>query len=141
MDQAILHGVGEGAHQQQLPFSAAGQQRHQCRQRSILPLGEGGFDAAAGVVHHSHTALQFVVKPLCRPGQVQLDHLTGAGSHQKQGADLWSPLQQFPGHTVQFLMGVRQARQIPLAENGGAKTGFGKDHHAGGALDQVCAGP
>ena len=41
---------------------------------------------------------------------------------------------------VQLLMGVRQSRQIPFSEDGGAEARFGEDHHPCCALDQMGAG-
>jgi hypothetical protein len=79
-------------------------------------------------------------EPLGGLGQIELDHLTGAGAHQKQGADLGAPLQQITHKTVEFLIGIGQAGQVALAQNRGAETGFGENHHAGGALDQMGAG-
>ena len=136
----VFHGISEGSHQQQLTLIAGGEQGNEGRQCPVFSLGERGFNAAAGVVHHPHPACQFFVEPFGGPGQIQLDHFAGAGPHQKQRADFGAALQQFPADPVEFVVGIGEASQIPLAENGCAETGFGKNHHPCGALDQMGAG-
>ena len=71
----------------------------------------------------------------CPSEVIKLDHFAGAGPHQKQRADFGAALQQFPADPVEFVVGIGEASQIPLAENGCAETGFGKNHHPCGALD------
>ena len=73
-------------------------------------------------------------------GQIQLDYLGGAGTHQKEGANLRPPLQELLHHPIQFVVGVRQARQVPFPQDGGAKTGLCEDHHPRCGLDQVGTG-
>ena len=138
--EAVFNAIGQGAHDQQLLLIAGGHQGEQGHQGLVLPLGEGGFDAAAGVIEHPHPAAVAVGEPLGRLGQIELDHLAGAGTHQKQSADLGAPLQQIGHQAIEFLIGISQTGQVPLPQDRRAEAGFGKDHHAGGALDQVGAG-
>jgi len=73
-------------------------------------------------------------------GQIELDHFTRAAAHQKQGADLGTPLQQLGHQPVELLIGIGQAGQIALPQDRRAESGFSEDHHPGSALDQVGAG-
>ena len=140
LHQPVFDRIGQGAHDQQLLHSAAGHQRHHRQQGLVFPLGEGGFDATAAVVEHLHPAGQLGVEALGGLGQIELDHLAGATAHQKQGADLRAPHQQIAHQPVELLIGISQAGQVALPEDRGAEAGLGKDHHAGGALDQVGTG-
>ena len=72
--------------------------------------------------------------------QIQLDDFGGAGTHQKQQFDLWSTGQQLAHNPVEFGVGIGQAGQIPLINDGRGKARFGKNHDAGGRLDQMGAG-
>ena len=81
-----------------------------------------------------------LIQPLGGLCQVELDHLTGATPHQEQGADLRSALQELRDESIQLLIGIGQTRQVPLAKDGGAEAGFGKNHHPSCALDQMGAG-
>ena len=49
-------------------------------------------------------------------------------------------MQQFLADAIEFVVGIREPSQISLAENGRAETGFSKNHHPSGALDQMGAG-
>ena len=139
-DEAILHRIRQRAGDQQLRLVAARHQRQQGLQGLVFPLGEGGLDAAARVIEHPHATAELLAQPLGRPGEIKLDHLTGAGAHQKQGADLGAPLQQVAHQPVELVVGVGEAGQIALAQDRRAEARFGEDHHPGGALDQVGAG-
>ena len=139
LHQPVLHRIGQGADDQQLINLAGWHQGNHRQQGLVFSLGEGGFDAAAAVVQHHHPAGQLGVEPLGGLGQIQLDHLAGATTHQEQGADLGAPLQQILHQPVELIIGIGQAGQIPLPQNRSTETGFGKDHHAGGALNQVGA--
>ena len=139
-EEALFHAISQRAHQQQLGCWAFRHQRNQGGERLVFPLGEGGFDATAAVVHHLHAAAMLLIEALSGFAQVQLDHFAGARPHQKQGADFGPALQQVSHHPIELLVGIREASEIPFAKDRGAKARFGKDHHAGGALDQVRAG-
>ncbi len=72
--------------------------------------------------------------------QVQLDHLGRAGPDQEQLPDIGAASQQAGHFTVQLGVGIGQTGQILFFQNRGAEPGFGKDHHAGGGLQQMRAG-
>lgn len=139
-EETLLHPVGKGADNQQLGLRTAGQEGDKGGQGTVLPLGERGFDAAAGIIHHPHPPLHAGVDAFGSLGQVKLDHLRGAGTHQEEGADLGPPGQQIAHQPVEFLIGVRQACQVALSKDRGAETGFRKDHHPCSRLDQVGTG-
>jgi len=103
-------------------------------------LGEGGFDAAARVVEHAHGGVVDPVLALGGARQVELDDFGRAGADQKQQADVGAARQQLAHHAVEFFVHIGQACQVALVDDGGAKAGLGKDHHARGRLDQVGAG-
>ena len=85
-------------------------------------------------------AQKLAAEPLRCLGQIQLDHLTGAGTHQKQGTDFRPAGEQLGHKAIELLIGIGQTRQIPLTQDRGAKAGFRKDHHARSALHQVGTG-
>ena len=138
--KTVFDRIGQGANNQQLIFVAARHQRQHRHQGVVFPLGEGGFDATAGIIQHPHPARQLGTKPFGGPLQIELDHLAGAGAHQKKGADLGAALQQLPHQPVQFFVGIGQAGQILFPQDRRAEAGFGKDHHPRRALDQVGTG-
>ena len=80
------------------------------------------------------------VEPFRRLGQIELDHLTGAGAHQKQGANFRAPLEQIAYQTIQFFVGIGQAGQVPFPQDRCAEAGFGENHHSRGRLHQVGTG-
>ena len=80
-----------------------------------------------------------VIEPFRRLGQVELDHLTGAGADQKQGANFRASLEQIPHQAIEFLVGIGQAGQVPFPQDRRAEAGFGKNHHPRSRLDQVGA--
>ena len=131
-DEAVFHRIGQGADDQQLALVAAGHQRQQRQQGVVFPLGEGGFDAAAGVVQNPHPAVELAGEPFGRPREIELDHLTGTGAHQKQGADLGAPVEQIAHQAIELFVGIGQTGQIPFAQNRRAETGLGENHHPGG---------
>ena len=138
--QLILHLIRHGAHQQQTLVLTVGQQGRQGRQGIVFTLGEGSFNAAAGIAHHPHPGQVALTQALGSIGQVQLDHLGGTGAHQEEGANLRPPLQELFHHPIQLIVGVRQACQVPFPQDGGAKAGLREDHDPRRRLDQVGAG-
>ena len=62
----VFNHIGQGAHHHQGGgcVSAAGQTRNHRSQTSVFALGEGGFDAAARVVEHTHVGVVDLVLPL-----------------------------------------------------------------------------
>ena len=77
-EEALFHAIGQGSHQQQLGGWAFRHQRHQGGECLVFPLGEGGFDATAAVVHHLHAAAMLLIEALSGFAKVQLDHFAGA---------------------------------------------------------------
>ena len=88
--ELVLDHVGQRAHDQQLPAARRPRSRHLRHQRGeagVLALGEGGLDAAAGVVQHAHRAAMNVCDSRCgRARQVELDDLGRAGADEEQHA-------------------------------------------------------
>jgi hypothetical protein len=78
-----------------------------------------------------------VRQPLGCLRQIELDDLGRAGAHQEQRPDLRPAGQQLAGDTVEFVVTVGEARQIPFLEDGGREPWLREDHHAGGGLDQM----
>ena len=85
-------------------------------------------------------AQKLAVEPLRCLGQIQLDHLARAGTHQKEGADFRTAGQQLLHEPIELLIGIGQTRQIPLAQDRCPEAGFRKDHDARRALHQVGTG-
>ena len=75
-----------------------------------------------------------------RTRQVELDDFGWARAHQEQQTDVGSARQQLADHAVKFFVYIGQTGQITLVDDGGAKAGLGKNHHARCRLDQVGAG-
>ena len=122
--------------------AAARQPGHQRGQAGVLALGEGGLDAAAGVVEHPHAAARSAALSRCGGArQVELDHLGRAGADQEQHAGCRGGARA-GGSTTRSSSSLRvgQAGQIALVDDGGGEARLGEDHHAGGRLDQVRAG-
>ena len=140
IDQPIFHRIGQGAGNQQLGFIARGHEGRHGHQGLVFPLGEGGFNPTAAVIQHRYLAQKLAVEPLRCLGQIQLDHLTRAGTHQKEGADFRPAGEQLLHEPIELLIGIGQTRQIPLAQDRCTEAGFRKDHHARSALHQVGAG-
>ena len=138
--QPVLNRVGQGSRDQQLGLIALGHQGNERLQGAVLPLGKGGLNATARVVDHRHPSGVLLIQPLGGFGEIQLDHLARAAPHQEQGADLGATLQQLRHEAIQLLVGIGQTSEIPLAKDRCAKAGLRKNHHPGGALDQVGAG-
>ena len=48
---------------------------------------------------------------------------------------------QLIDHPIEFFVSVGEAGEIAFLHDRGGESGFGEDHHAGGRLDEVGAGP
>ena len=138
----VFDHVGQGAHHHQggCGVGAGGQAGDHGRKTGVFALGEGGFDATARVVEHAHLGVVDLVLPFGRTRQVELDDFRGARTHQEQQADVGAARQQLADHAVELFVHIGQARQIAFVDDGGAKAGLGKNHHARGRLDQVGTG-
>ena len=79
-------------------------------------------------------------QPFGRAGEIELDDLGRAGADEEQLADVGAARQQARDLAVKLVMGVGQTGQIRFLEDRGAEARFGKDHHAGGRLQQMRAG-
>ena len=121
-------------------FVAGRQRRHERGEAGVLALGEGGLDAAAGIIEDPHLRRKLRREPLRGARQVELDDLGGAGADQEQQADIAAPLQQPRDHAIQFGIGIGHAGEVTLFDDRGGEARLGEDHHAGGRLDQVRAG-
>ena len=106
--------------------------RHKRGKAGIFALGEGGLYAAARVVQNLAASAMLVRETLCRTRKVELNNLRGAGTHQKEHADIGPTGKQLAHHPIKFFVGIGQACKVALIDNGRGKTRFGKDHHAGG---------
>ncbi len=115
--------------------------RHQRGEAGILALGEGRLDAAAGVVQHPDAGCAGAVQPLRRAREVELDDLGRAGPDQEKQPDVRPPREQLADHAVELLVRIGQAGQVALVDDGGGESRLGEDHHAGGRLHQMGAGP
>ena len=142
--ELVFDHVGQRAHHHQRQPGhwrpTAGRHGHQRGQAGVFALGEGGLDAAARVIEHAHVGRKTAREARGGARQIQLDDLGRAGAHQKQQLDLGPALDQAGDDPVELFVAVGQAGQIALVDDGGGKTRLGKDHHAGGGLDQVGAG-
>ena len=143
--ELVLHHVGQRPdHQQRLRgVRRLGRQRQRRRQRreaGVLALGEGGLDAAAGIVQHPDPRGVPAVEPLRSLPQIQLDHLRRAGADQEQLPDVGPALQQAVDHPVQFLVGVGKASQVALLDDRGAEARLREDHHPRRRLHQMGTG-
>ena len=140
-DGLFLNDVRQSADQQKLTCFHLRQNRHHGGQTGILALGEGGFDPGAGEVQDAHRRRVALGHPLGRLGEVQLDHLGRAGSHEEELPDVRAAGEQFVHNLVKFRLRICEAGKIRFLQNGRAKARFGKNHHAGGGLQQMRAGP
>ena len=75
----------------------------------------------------------------CSAGQIELDHFRRARAHQKQQFDFGAASKQLAHHAVELGIGIGQAGQIALVDDGGGKARLGKNHDAGSGLNQVRA--
>ena len=103
-------------------------------------MGEGGFNAATRVIEHPDRRRVLGRQSRGCTRQIQFDHLGRAGAHQKKQFDLGATRQQLGHNAVEFDIGVGQAGQVPFVNDGCGKTGFCKNHDAGGRLNQMGAG-
>jgi hypothetical protein len=82
----------------------------------------------------------FARQAFCRAVQVQLDDFRWAGPDEEQLLDVRAAGQQTGDFTVQFHIGIREARKILFFENRRAKARFGKNHDTSSRLQQMRAG-
>ena len=126
----LLRGLGRGL-------------RHlgdQGGEAGILALGEGRLDPRPGIVEHAKVGAEGAVETQRRARQVELDDLGRAGADEEQKLDVGPPLEQAGHDAVELLVGVRQAGEIALLQDGGGEARLGEDHDAGGGLHEMGAG-
>ncbi len=75
-----------------------------------------------------------------RARQVELDDFGRARPDQKQHADIRPAREQPVDDAVEFLVGIGQAGEVALVDDGGREPRLGENHDAGGRLQQVRAG-
>ncbi len=74
-------------------------------------------------------------------GKVDFNHFGWARPHQKELANVRTARQKAGHFAVQLDMRVGHSGQILLFENRCTESGFSENHHTGGRLQQVRAGP
>ena len=116
------------------------QLRHQRLETAVLALGEGGLDAAAGIVEHAHRRREAARQPGGGAGQVELDHLRRARADQEQQADVGAAGQQPVDHAIELVVRVGAPGEVALLDDRGGKARLGEDHDAGCRLQQMRAG-
>jgi len=80
------------------------------------------------------------VEPFGGPAQIELDHLGRTGTDEEEELDLRPAIQKLIDDLVQLVVGVGQAGQVPVVDDGGAETRFGENHHTRRRLHQMGAG-
>ena len=136
----VLDHVGQRADDEQLARVRPGQARHHGGEAGVLALRERRLDPAARVGQDRDVGRVDLRQPLGRARDVELDDLGRAGPDEEQAAHVRAPVEQFGHHAVEFVVGVLQAGQVALFQDGGGEARLGEDHHAGGRLEQVRAG-
>ena len=140
--ELVLHDVGEASHHQQGRLCVGrrrGRFRRECGEAGVLALGEGGLDAAAGIVDHPKARRVATGEARGGAAEIELDHFGGAGAHQEQHLDVRAAGQKLVHDPVQLLVGVGHAGEVALLHDGGGEAGFGEHHHPCGRLYQVGA--
>ena len=141
--ELVLHNIGQDADHEELLARSRGRRRRLFQQGGktrVLPLREGRFDPAAGIVQHRKARAVAARQALSGAGKVELDHLRRAGPDKEQHLDIGTPSQQLIDHAVELVIGVGHTGEIALLHDGGGESRLGEDHHAGGGLDQMRAG-
>ena len=136
----IFDHVRQRPDHQQLARVGVRQDRHHRGKAGILALGKCRFDARARVVQNPHMGRMFNAQSFSGAGQIQFDNLGRARPDQEQLPDVGAARQKAGDFAVQFFMRIVQTGQIGLFENRRAESGFGENHHPGGALQQMRAG-
>ena len=113
---------------------------HHTRQTLILTLSKRGFDTRATEGGNAESVLMDPLQPSRRIGEVELDHLGRAGTHEEKPSNIGAARQQFGNHPIEFFVAIRHAGQIPLTKNRGRETRLCKNHDARRGLQQVGAG-
>ena len=98
------------------------------------------LDSAAGVVEYTHSRRKLLRQPQRGARQIQLDHLGRTGADQEQQADVRTPRDQLRDDSIEFIIGVGEPGEIFFFHDRRRKPWLGKDHNAGGGLDQMRTG-
>ena len=109
-------------------------------EKRVLALCEGRFDAAAGVVHEPYRIVTRL-QPLGGLGEIKLDDFGRARADQYDHPEIGTAGNNASHDAVQLVMHVGQAREVTILDDGGGEAGLRKDHHAGGRLHEMSAGP
>ena len=72
--------------------------------------------------------------------EVKLDDFRRAGANEKQRGDVGATREQLPHHAIEFVVGVRETREIAFTQDGSGKSRLGEDHDTSGRLHEVRAG-
>jgi hypothetical protein len=143
-DELVLDHVGERADDEQRRRRVVrlGRQLGDERlQAGVLALRERRLDTAPRVVEHAHAGEVRHVQPFGGALEIELDDLGRARADEEERADVGAPGEQLPDDAVELLVGVGEAGEVALLEDRRGEARLGEDHHAGGALQQVGAGP
>ncbi len=140
--QLVFHHLRQRARDEQRAPGAGrlGRQvRHQGGEAGILALGEGRLNAAAGVAEDAD-GRQAVRQPRRGAREVELDDLGGARPHEEQQLDVGAPLDEPGDDAVELVLGVGEAGEVAVIDDGGGEARLREDHHASSGLQEVRAG-
>ncbi len=127
--ELVLDHVGQDAHDQEFWRGVGrrfGKNRAKRGERGVLPLGEGGLDAAAGIVEDADLREEPPVQPGGRAAEIELDHLGRAGAHEEEHPDVGPAGEKLRHHPVQLVVHVRKAGEIALVDDRGGEAGSAK---------------
>ena len=136
----ILDHVGQCADEEEFAGFGLRQDGDHRGEAGVFALGEGGFDAGAGVVQHADMGGVLDAHAFGSPVEVELDDLGRAGADEEQLADVGAAGEEAVNLAVKLGLGIDEAGEVFFFEDRGAETGFGEDHHASGRLQEVGAG-
>ena len=141
-DELIFDHIGQRTDHQQRGLGAGRSRQfgHQRRQAGIFALGEGGFQAAAGIAQHANLRHEPLGQPQRGARQIELDHFRRARANQEQQLDVRPARNQLRDDTIKLVIGIGETGQILLFHNRGAKARLREDHHASRGLDEMRAG-
>jgi hypothetical protein len=74
-----------------------------------------------------------------RAREIELDHLGRTGADEKQKPDIRAALEELRDDSIELGVRIRESCEIPFPDDGRREPRFGKDHHAGGRLDEMRA--